>query len=199
MNYENESVLGIPASYLDDKVFNQDVSFLKEAPFISTLVKNPNHIGCHTQGKSESFFMGTQEIERELIELIAVDILKADEQSTDGYVASGGTEANIQAIWIYRNFYAREKGAAYSEIGIISSEDSHYSMDKAGDLLGIQRFKVAVQADDRSLTQEGFRNAINEAREAGVKYFIVVANMMTTMYGSVDDVDTCTQTLNPHP
>ncbi len=195
VNYENENALGIPASYLDDKVFNQDVSFLKEAPFISTLVKNPNHIGCHTQGKSESFFKGTQEIEKELMELIAVDILKADPKSTDGYVASGGTEANIQAIWIYRNYYLREKGASPSEIAILCSEDSHYSMDKAGDLLGIPTLKVKVDEKDRSISREQVSAAISSGRESGIKYFIVVANMMTTMYGSVDAISVYTDSL----
>ncbi len=195
VNYENENVLGIPASYLDDKVFNQDVSFLKEAPFISTLVKNPNHIGCHTQGKSESFFRGTQEIEKELMELIAVDILKAEPKSTDGYVASGGTEANIQAIWIYRNYFMREKGASPSEIAILCSEDSHYSMDKAGDLLGISTIKVAVDEKDRSISKAAVSAAITADRESGMKYFIVVANMMTTMYGSVDEISAYTDSL----
>lgn len=76
IDYANENALGVPASYLDDKVFNQDVGFVKDAPFISTLIHNPNHIGCHTLGKSESFFHGTQAIEQELIEICAVDILK---------------------------------------------------------------------------------------------------------------------------
>lgn len=56
INYQSQHIIGIPASYLDDKVFNQDAAFLKDAPFISTLVQNPNHIGCHTLEKSESFF-----------------------------------------------------------------------------------------------------------------------------------------------
>ena len=97
VNYTEQHVLGIPASFLDDKIFNQDAHFLSEAPFISTLIQNPNHIGCHTLGKSESFFKGTQEIEKELIEICAVDILKGEKGEHDGYVASGGTEANMQA------------------------------------------------------------------------------------------------------
>ena len=56
VNYNTQNVLGIPASYLDEKVFNQDASFLGDAPFISSLIQNPNHIGCHTLGKSESYF-----------------------------------------------------------------------------------------------------------------------------------------------
>ena len=128
--------MGIPASYLDDKVFNQDASFLKDAPFISTLIQNPNHIGCHTLGKSESFFQGTHEIEKELIDICSVDILKGDPGKQDGYIASGGTEANIQAIWVYRNYYLSKVGAKREEICIICSEDSHYSMDKAANLIG---------------------------------------------------------------
>lgn len=91
--------------------FSQDASFVKEAPFISSLIQNPNHIGCHTLGHSEPFFQGTQEIEKELIEICAVDILKGKVGEQDGYVASGGTEANIQAIWIYRNLFMKDYSA----------------------------------------------------------------------------------------
>ena len=99
VNYYNENIIGVPASHLDDKVFYQDAPFLKNAPYLSTLIYNPNHIGCHTLGKSESFFKGTQKIEKELIEICSKAILKG-KGDFDGYVASGGTEANMQAIWM---------------------------------------------------------------------------------------------------
>ena len=56
----------MPASYLDQKVFNRDNSFLKDAPYLSTLLQNPNHIGCHTLGHSESYFKGTQKLKLNL-------------------------------------------------------------------------------------------------------------------------------------
>ncbi len=92
VNYEEAGILGVPSSFLDEKVFNQDATFLKDAPFISAMVQNPNHIGCHTLGKSEPFFEGTQDIERELIEICGVDILKGKIGGQDGYVASGGSD-----------------------------------------------------------------------------------------------------------
>lgn len=105
---------------------------LREATSLVTLDQNPNHIGCHTLGDSESFFAGTQEIERELIALCAVDILKGEAADQfDGYVAGGGTEANIQAMWIYRNYFMREHSATATEIAILCSADAHYSMHKA--------------------------------------------------------------------
>lgn len=195
VNYDKENILGIPASYLDDKVFNQDTSFVKDAPFISTLIQNPNHIGCHTLGKSESFFKGTQEIEKELIEICAVDILKGQAGEQDGYIASGGTEANIQAIWIYRNLFQQTYQAKREEICIICSQDSHYSMDKGANLLVLDTYKIEVEENSRQMSSKTINATITKAKEDGKKYFIVVCNMMTTMFGSVDDVQLVTDTL----
>jgi len=187
VNYDERSVLGIPASYLDSKVFSQDASFLKDAPFLSTLIKNPNHIGCHTLGTSESFFAGTQEIERDLIKICAHDILNGDDDKYDGYVASGGTEANLQAIWIYRNYFKQEKGLKNEEICILTSSDNHYSMDKAGNVFSMPVQKVEVTENGRFITEENVQAAVDIQKKNGVKAFVVVANMMTTMFGSIDE------------
>lgn len=196
VNYETQNVLGIPASYLDNKVFNQDVSFIKDAPFISSLIQNPNHIGCHTLGKSEHFFEGTQRIEKELIEICAVDILKGEAGQQDGYVASGGTEANIQAIWIYRNYFITQHAAKREDICILCSEDSHYSMDKAANLLAIDIYKTSLVKDTREVTEENIKEVIQKAKGKGKKHFIVICNMMTTMFGSVDNVEAYTNQLS---
>lgn len=188
VNYEEEHILGVPASYLDDKVFYQDAAIVKDAPFISTLIQNPNHIGCHTLGKSESFFAGTQALEKELIDICAVDILKGEQGEIDGYVAAGGTEANMQAIWIYRNEFLQQ-GASLDEICIICSADSHYSMAKAANVFVLDIQKVKVDQQLRTISEDTVREAVAEAQARGAKYFIVVNNMMTTMFGSVDDVD----------
>lgn len=195
VNYKESNILGVPASFLDDKVFNQDAHFLKDAPFISTLVQNPNHIGCHTVGTSESYFSGTQKIEKQLLEICAIDILKAEPDSYDGYVAAGGTEANLQAIWMYRNYFMREYNATAAEICILCSEDSHYSMDKASDVFAVDVIKIPVEDASRSLTHNKLNPVLDSAIQDGKKYFIVIANMMTTMFGSIDDVSLLTSAL----
>jgi len=196
INYDEQHILGVPASYLDEKVFSQDASFVKDAPFISTLIQNPNHIGCHTLGKSEPFFQGTQEIEKELIEICAVDILNGQAGQTDGYVASGGTEANLQAIWVYRNYFINEYSANREDICIMCSQDSHYSMDKAANLLSLGIYKIPVESDTKEIKEVSIMEVILTAKNEGKKYFIVVCNMMTTMFGTVDDVDAFTNQLN---
>ncbi|TNF50231.1 MAG: aspartate aminotransferase family protein [Bacteroidetes bacterium] len=187
ISYSEKNLLGVPASYLDEKVFPKDNALLKDAPFLSTMVENPNHIGCHTFGSSESFFSGTHKIEQELIEICAVDIFKSKENSIDGYVASGGTEANIEAIWIYRNYFMYEFNAKPEEILLVCSADSHYSMAKAANLLNIPLLKAEVDQFSRKIDSEQLKKSLVDKKENGTKYIIAVANMMTTMFGSVDD------------
>lgn len=199
VNFKNDTTLGIPASKLDGEVFYDSASFLKGAPILRTFVENPNHIGCHTLGESEEFFAGTQALERELIDLLAIDMLKGDEEEHfDGYVASGGTEANIQAIWIYRNYYKRMFGASHNEIAIISSADSHYSMPKAGNLLNLDWLEVPVKSDTRRILVDGLDDVIVKAKAAGKKYFIIVSNMATTMFGSVDNPNVYVEAMQKH-
>jgi tyrosine decarboxylase / aspartate 1-decarboxylase len=198
VSYTDEVVLGVPASYLDEKVFPRGASFLKDAPFLNAMVENPNHIGCHTFGSSEGFFSGTQQIERELIEICSEDILKALPDSCDGYVATGGTEANIEAIWIYRNYFRREFGAKQEEIAILCSCDSHYSMDKAANLLNLSILKCPVDDLTRKLDETSLNQLLLDAKGKGIKFVITVANMMTTMFGSVDDHYIYTNMLKKH-
>lgn len=195
VDYHERTILGIPASHLDENVFNRDSSFLDNAPFLKTMVDNPNHIGCHTMGESEPFFAGTQKLEQELLGIVAEDILKCQHGEYDGYVASGGTEANLQAVWIYRNLFKRECGAKQDEICIMCSVDSHYSMHKAGNVFNLDVVSIPVEYNSREINRETVGQYVQAAIADGKKYFIVVANMMTTMFGSVDDVNQYTEVL----
>lgn len=197
VNFAKDATLGYPASKLDGKVFF-DAPFLKDAPTLQTFVANPNHIGCHTLGTSESAFKGTQEIEREVIEVLAVDVFKAKANTIDGYISPGGTEANIQAIWMYRNFFMYKKDAKLDEIVILASEDTHYSIPKGANILMLDLIKVPVGFDNREIEKEALEDIIVKAKENGKKYFIIVANMGTTMFGSVDNPDDYTTLLEKH-
>ena len=187
VDFERDTSLGYPASKLDDKVFYSDAPFLKDAPTLKTYVANPNHIGCHTYGSSEKAFSGTQEIEREVLRVLAVDFFKMESEEFDGYIATGGTEANIQAMWVFRNYFKRHFGARNEEIAILASEDTHYSIPKGSNLLNLDLFPVPVDFDNRQVDPEALEKVVREAAGNGKKYFIVIANMATTMFGSVDD------------
>lgn len=186
VDFSTDASLGYPASKLDSEVF-YDAPFLKDAPVLQSFVANPNHIGCHTLGTSEKAFKGTQQMEREVLNVIAVDIFKALPGTFDGYIAPGGTEANIQALWMYRNYFINEHKASPDEIAIIASEDTHYSIAKGSNLLMTERIKVPVHEMNRQIDEDALENMVMKAIDNGKKYFIVIANMGTTMFGSVDD------------
>lgn len=196
MGYRNNPILGIPATYLDPEIFYADAPFLEHAPFLSTLIANPNHIGCHTLNHTEKLFQGTQQLEKELVSICAEEIFEGEKNKQDGYVASGGTEGNIEALWIYRNFFQYTFQAKPNEIGVIYSQDSHYSVAKGINLLGIGSVKIPVDPVTRQLLLPELISAISQAVDNGIKYYVVVMNMSTTMFGSVDDIEAITPVLD---
>ncbi|MEP1032278.1 pyridoxal-dependent decarboxylase [Ekhidna sp.] len=192
LDYRQKTVLGLPASFLDTEVFYHDAPFLKDAPFLSAMIANPNHIGCHTLNESEAAFEGTQKIEAELINLCAKEIFGGQNSSYDGYVASGGTEANIQAIWVLKRYYEQEFNAKSEDISLVYTEDAHYSMPKAASLLSLSNLVLPVDKQNRQIS-EGAQELFKSAHTDGKKYFIIVLNMGTTMFGSVDNIDPITE------
>ena len=196
-NYRTDRILGIPGTFLDTEIFYDDANFLKNAPFLSTLISNPNHIGVHTFGdEHEDFFSGTQEIEKDLIKICAEEIFSAEAGTYDGYLASGGTEANIEALWIYRNFFIEEHNSNLNEIAVVYSADTHYSIPKAINLLNLNSIEIAVDVHSREILIKDLETKIRKALSSGTKYFIINLNMSTTMFGAVDDVDKITSFLN---
>jgi len=194
LNYRVTPLLGVPGSFLDEEEFYPDAPFLEDSPFLGTLIANPNHIGCHTftQDKGEPFFQGTQKLEIEVIKICGEEIFGGEENDQDGYIAPGGTEANIEAFWVYRNYFINNYKANINEIALVYSEDSHYSMPKGANLLYLKSIILKVDKETREIIQSDLEEQINSAKNSGVKYFILVQNMATTMFGSVDDIERIT-------
>lgn len=198
VDFEHSKFLGYPVSKLDENVFNTTASFLKDAPLLKSYIANPNNIGCHTVGKSEEAFKGSQELEKEVIQVLAEDIFNAEENSYDGYIATGGTEANIQALWIYRNLFKRKYNATLNEMVILSSEDTHYSVYKGSNLLSVENVSIPVDFDTREIIEERLNAIVQQLISEGKKCFMVISNMATTIFGSVDNPDTYAAILKKH-
>jgi glutamate/tyrosine decarboxylase-like PLP-dependent enzyme len=188
-------IMGLPVSHLDKHVFNHKAA--KKAPFLKALVENPNHIGCHTlkDVETEPFFKGTQKIELKALQICAENILGAAPDSYDGYIASGGTESNIQAIWMFRNYYKKNYHLKNHEVGVLFSRDTHYSVYKACDILGTTPFSIEVDSNTREFTEATFRASIAQLKREKITHVVLVLNMGTTMFGIVDDIDMPTKIL----
>ena len=198
IDFQSSKYLGYPVSKLDENVFNTNGTFLSESPLLKSYIANPNNIGCHTLGKSEEAFKGSQELEKEVIQVLAVDIFKAKENEYDGYIATGGTEANMQALWIYRNLFMKKYQATLDEMVILSSEDTHYSVHKGSNILNVENVSIPVDFNSREINAEALDAIIKKLIEEGKKYFMVISNMATTMFGSVDNPDIYAEILTNH-
>ncbi|WP_456423482.1 pyridoxal phosphate-dependent decarboxylase family protein [Lutibacter sp.] len=198
VNFQTSKYLGYPVSRLDQNVFNTSGAFLSDSPLLKSFIANPNNIGCHTTGKSEEAFKGSQELEKEVLNVLAVDIFKAKANEYDGYIATGGTEANIQALWIYRNHFKNSFNATLNEMVILSSEDTHYSVHKGSNLLSVDAVSIPVNFDSREIIIDELNTIVKNLIAEGKKYFMVISNMATTMFGSVDNPDIYAEILTKH-
>lgn len=96
-----------------------------------------------------------------------------------GYLSSGGTEANIQAVRIARN-----RGSTRTP-NFVAPASAHFSFHKAADVLGVE-MRVAP-LDDYTANLDGVAELIDEDT------VLVVGVAGTTEYGRVDPIPALTE------
>lgn len=127
-------------------------------------------------------------------------------QSALGVFCSGGTLANITALWVARNRLLGPhddfKGVAhsgltralkyygYEGIAILVSERGHYSLSKAVDVLGIGREDlVLIPTDDQDRIDLALlEKKCADLRAQGIQPMALVGIAGTTETGAVDDL-----------
>ncbi|GAB4506896.1 MAG: hypothetical protein Fur0017_31490 [Anaerolineales bacterium] len=133
--YQKELILGFPGTYPHELA-------LKTFAIFSEL--NPNNIGTHThldksvkpeRGGERKAFYGVNQLERQVIYMLGdlLGVKNPVEKNIDGYITSGGTEANLMGLWVGRNKLCGDVRdvVEYSEICVIAALSAHYSIHKA--------------------------------------------------------------------
>jgi glutamate decarboxylase len=121
-----------------------------------------------------------------------------------GAFCSGGTIANITALWVARNralkadgefqgvekqgLFKAMKHYRYEGLAILVSERGHYSLKKAADLLGIgQQGLVAVKTDEYNrICPADLKLKFAELKQQNIHPFAVIGVAGTTETGNVD-------------
>ena len=158
---------------------------------IENMPKQLNSIGTHTRSQnSEDGFDEIHQAEREYIYWVGQKLFSTSKnikEDIDGYLCSGGTEANIMGLWILRNMLFNQ-GFDINNIHVVFSKLSHYSIVKASNLLYLKnthsvnanhKFKI----DFNELTKLCDTLLNNENNR-----IILVLNIGTTLAGTVDNV-----------
>ncbi|WP_436347477.1 tyrosine decarboxylase MfnA [Natronorubrum sp. FCH18a] len=96
-------------------------------------------------------------------------------EDPSGYIASGGTEANIQAVRIARN------RAETRTPNVVMPESAHFSFQKAADVLGVD-LRIVPTDDSYRADLEAVRSCLDDDTA------MVVGVAGTTEYGRVDPI-----------
>ncbi|MCH1928956.1 putative pyridoxal-dependent aspartate 1-decarboxylase [Shewanella sp. A25] len=121
-----------------------------------------------------------------------------------GAFCSGGTVANITALWIARNQLLKADGDfkgvtregllkalrhyGYDDLAILVSERGHYSLGKAADLLGIGRdniISIPTNADNKVDVKQ-MRSIAEQLASNNIKVMAIVGVAGTTETGNID-------------
>lgn len=133
-------------------------------------------------------------VERRLVDWTAERIGLGDE--ADGVFTSGGTQSNLQALLMARG-QAYLSGDAdptvplaqtLARFRIFASTDSHFSVQKSANILGLGLDAVvAIPTDERHrLDAWALDHEITRARASGLIPMAVVATAGTTDFGAID-------------
>ena len=124
-----------------------------------------------------------------------------------GAFCSGGTVANITALWIARNQLLKADGDfkgvsaqglmkalrhyGYDDLAILVSDRGHYSLAKTADLLGIGReniIKIPTSSDNK-VDVEKMRAMAKQLEHDNIKVMAIVGVAGTTETGNIDPLD----------
>ena len=118
-------------------------------------------------------FPGTKELEEKVIALMG-ELL--GDQNACGYITTGGTESNIQALRTARNLSGKRQP------NVIVPSSAHFSFDKVADLLGIEVRKASLDGEFK-VDLGSVENLIDDNTAA------LVGIAGSTEFGQIDPID----------
>lgn len=142
---------------------------------------------------NDGTFNFTRYLEKELLLKIS-EIIKLPFSPFSGYITSGGTEANIYAMWIAREWArAKNKKSKKRKTYWIIPENAHYSIRKALQLLDVSNNAInkIINIETDSLggaSYEKIIKQIKKIRATSKDPIILPLTVMTTECGSIDSV-----------
>jgi tyrosine decarboxylase/aspartate 1-decarboxylase len=127
-------------------------------------------------------FPATAELEKEAIQLLGSLL---SNPTACGHFVSGGTEANIIALWAARNLSKEKRNE------VIVPVSAHYSFDKAADLLGLKLIKIKLN-ERFQVDTKAVKDTITS------KTLAIVGIAGTTDLGIVDPLPELSETATAH-
>ena len=148
--------------------------------FFSTMCTRPHPIAIRahemfleTNLGDPGLFPGVADLEQQVVRMLG-ELLGC--ANVAGYISTGGTESNIQAIRAARNEAGRKNG------NIVVPASAHFSFDKIGDLLCLEVRKAEL--DERLKVDLGSVESLVDNNTVAI-----VGIAGTTEFGQVDPIE----------
>jgi len=137
-------------------------------------------------------------------------------QHSLGAFCSGGTVANISALWVARNKLLKADGDfrgvareglhramrhyGYQDLAILVSDRGHYSLKKSADILGIgQENVIAIPTDEHNkIDCQKLSEKCQQLAEQNIKVLAIVGVAGTTETGNIDPLDKIAEIAQQH-
>jgi tyrosine decarboxylase/aspartate 1-decarboxylase len=116
---------------------------------------------------------GTSRLEEEVVAAL-LDLYHAPTFGAGGYLVTGGTEANITALWIARNVSGGNE--------VVLPRSAHFSVVKAMDMLSLKPIWIPVGSDGRM-------DVSAARRSVGKRTAAIVGVAGSTELGAVDPIE----------
>lgn len=170
---KEETVKALTAARKKDLKYAKDKILSSMCTSPHPVSKSVYELFVETNLGDAGLFSGTRRLESEAIAMLASLLWGRDAR---GFIVSGGTEANIMALWVARNM-ERKKAPE-----VVIPESAHFSFDKAADILGLRLRKAAI-GREHTVNIEDVENKINKNTVA------LVGIAGSTEYGTTDDIE----------
>lgn len=148
-------------SYLED-VKSEDTDYYR---VLSSMCTHPHRIAIEAHRLfieanlgDLGLFAGAHRLEQEVIQMLgellhaqSVEIPSGDscESSVCGYLTTGGTESNIQAIRGMKNLVTEDGKKSGEILNIVVPESAHFSFDKVANMMGIKVKRALLDSEFR--------------------------------------------------
>ncbi|WP_051463095.1 pyridoxal-dependent decarboxylase [Haloglycomyces albus] len=176
--------------YLNDAVWFHDPKYLAHLNcpvVIPAVAAEAFNAAINTSVDTWDQSAGATHIEQRVIDWTCGRI--GYDSRSDGVFTSGGTQSNLQALFLAREEAQRRWGMArIGDFRIFTSELSHFSLVKAARILGLGADAVvAVSSDERQrMDPTALKECLVEATDEGKIPMAVIATAGTTDFGSID-------------
>ncbi len=197
-----KKILEKAAAYTPDVKNPAYLSYLYAAPDIIGLIGEwfVSLVNTNLHAYEASPFLAVAEVElvKELAKLIGFD------KKSDGIFCPGGSYSNLLAMYLARRRFAPDsttKGIFGRKFVVFTSDQAHYSVDRAAALLGIGTdFVRKIKSDKKGrMLPQDLKLNIEEALKRNEEPFLVSATIGTTVLGAFDPLDEIKSVLSNYP